>query len=417
MSEVHAPGPPATISLLDLVSVIVRRRRMIVLSTLTAALLIVAYSIYTIKAGPGAPFNLLPDVYRPVVQVRLQDSQGQSLSSFLSSSELGFLANLAGSSSGSPSSADLAQQLLVGKTLLDELADEFGVAAMIEADTAPKAAARSYLEESFDTSFESTTGILTIGFAHTDREFATAVLNSALAKLEERFKKLTLSSVDEKKRILEQSIADYSEELGTVQKALIDFQKQYGIFSIELQTEYKLQAVAEVDSQILSKQSELRSLVETRRADDPELRRTRMELETLEERREILLTGASGGSTPLNIPQAQLPELSARYLNLTRDLQIVQAIYGGLRSQYEILKIEEKDTSSQFQVIEQAELPELKWKPSRSKITVIFTVTVFFLAVFFAFILEYFDRVARDPVESAKLEEIRAMFERKRRSR
>jgi capsule polysaccharide export protein KpsE/RkpR len=412
MDEAKKTGA-STISVLDLVAVLVRHRWLIALTTFIAAIFIVAYSFYSLKAPPGAPLNYMPNVYRPTVEVRLQDSSGQSLSSFLSNTDIGLLANLAGSDVGSSSSADLAQELLIGNTLLDELTEEYHLVEILEVTDAPKFTTRAFLKNAFTTSFTANTGILTIGFEHTDKEFATEILNSALTKLEDRFKELTLSSVNMRKEILEQSIADYGDELHETQQTLIDFQKEYGIISIEVQTEYKLAAIAAVDSQILTKQSELRTLEDTRRPDDPEVRRTRLELETLHEQREILLTGSANGSTPVNIPQDQLPELSAKFFNLTRDLQIVQAIYSGLRSQFESLKIEEKDTSSQFQIIEQAEVPELKYRPSRSKICVIITITAFFLSIFFSFILEYFDRVKQDPVESQKLREIVGMFGRK----
>ncbi len=412
MSETPRTNGGNTISLLDLLTVLVRHRWFVVLSTFLGALLIVAYSLYSIKAPPDAPLNWLPNVYRPTVQVRLQDTQGQSLSSFLSNSDLGLLANLAGGDIAGPSSADLAQELLVGNTILDALAEEFDLVSLLGITENPKSTTREFLRSAFDTTFDSSTGILTIGFVHTDPVFATAVLNSALSKLEQRFESLTLSSVTVKKEILEQSIADYGKELRDAQQQLIDFQKTYGIISIELQTEYQLEAVAQIDAQILAKRSELTTLEATRRENDPEVRRMRMELATLEERRQILLEGSTTGETPVNIPQSQLPELSARYLNLTRDLQIIQTIYSGLRSQYESLKIEEKDTSSRFQIIEHAEVPETKSGPSRSKICIIVTMTVFFLAVFISFVAEYFDRVKRDPVESAKLGAIRRMLGR-----
>ena len=415
MSDENRAARGNTISLLDLVAVLVRHRWFIILSSFVAALLVVAYSLYTLKVAPDAPLNWLPNVYRPTVQVRLQDTQSQSLSSFLSNSDLGFLANLAGSGTSGPTSSDLAQELLVGNTLLDELADEFDLVHRLNITENPISSTRRFLKESFNSDFSSSTGILTIGFENTDKYFATDVLNSALTKLEARFKSLTLSSVTIKKQILEQSIEDYSDELHAAQQALIDFQRRYGVISIELQTEYKLEAVAEIDQQILSKQSELRTLEASRRENDPEVRRTRMEIQTLQEQRQILINGSSSssvGEPPSDIPQSQLPELSARYLNLTRDLQIVQTIYSGLRSQYESLKVEEMDTSSRFQVIEEAEVPELKSGPSRSKICIIFTMTIFFLAVFVSFIFEYFNRVKRDPIESGKLSEIKRMLGR-----
>ena len=399
--------------MLDLIAVLVRHRWLIVLSTLVAGLLIVAYSVYSIKASSDAPLNKLPNVYRPSVQVRLQETQGQSLNSFLANSELGLLANLAGGDVGGSSSADLAQALLVGNTILDELAESFDLVERLGITEYPKSTTRAYLKNLFEHDFTASTGILTISVEHTDPIFATDILNSAIVKLEARFKELTVSSVNMKKEILEQSIEDYEVELRVTQQSLIDFQVRYGIISIEQQTGFKLAAIADVDSSILSKRSELRTLEETRRTDDPEVRRMRMELQTLEEHRNILVNGGpETGSAAVNIPQSQLPELSARFLNLTRDLQIVQAIYSGLRSQYESLKIEERDTSSRFQIIEHAEVPEIKSGPSRSRITIIVTMTVFFLSIFLSFVLEYFERVKNDPIESSKLSEIRRMLRR-----
>ena len=414
MSE-GSPQNNSSISLLDLLAVVIRHRWLIVLSTFASGVLIAAYSVYTINAAPDAPLNLLPNVYRPTVEVRLQETQGQTLSSFFPDSDLGFLANLAGGDVGGSSSSDLAHSLLVGNRILDELAVEFDLVNKLGIIRHPKSSTRAYLTKLFDSTFSSATGILTIGVEHTDRNFATEVLSSALEKLETRFKDLTASNVEIKKKILQQSIIDYAAELAVAQQTLIDFQTRNGIFSIELQTEYKLQSIAEVDSQILSKQSELRTLVGSRRADDPEVRRVGMELDTLIERRDILVRGGDASTaTPGNIPQSQYPELSARFYNLTRDLQIIQTIYSGLRSQFESIKIEEKDTSSRFQIIEHAEVPELKSGPSRSLITIIVTITVFFLSIFLSFILEYFERVRRDPVESSKLLEIRRMLRRSR---
>ena len=414
MADTEPTQDKDSISILDLFAVLIRHRWFIVLSTFVAALLVVAYSIYSLKVPPDAPLNKIPNVYKPFVEVRLQDTQGQSISSLLSNSDIGLLANLAGGSVASPSSADLAQKLLVGKSLLDELADEFNLVERLEITENPKTKTRRFLAEGFETDFSATTGILTISFEHTDKVFATEIINSALLKLEDRFKELTLISVSAKKEFLEQSIASYEKELRTSQSELIDFQSRYGIISIEVQTEYKLAALSRIDEDILAKKSQHRSLQETRRENDPEVRRLQMEIEILEETRNSLVGGFDTGSSGINIPQSQLPELSARYFNLTRDLQIIQTIYSGLRSQYETLKIEERDTSSRFQVIEEAEIPEMKAGPSRGKICMIVTISAFFLSIFFSFVLEYFENVKRDPLESGKLREIKRMLGLKR---
>lgn len=79
-------------------------------------------------------------------------------------------------------------------------------------------------------------------------------------------------------------------------------------------------------------------------------------------------------------------------------------------------KRREADASAKtFQVIERAEVPEVKSGPSRGKISIIVTITVLFLAIVISFIMEYIERVKQDPIESEKLNEIKGIFRRSRR--
>ena len=78
-------------------------------------------------------------------------------------------------------------------------------------------------------------------------------------------------------------------------------------------------------------------------------------------------------------------------------------------------RIETQDTSRVFQVIEPAEVPEVKTSPSRSMISIIVTITAFFLSVFLAFVLEYFEKARSDPREAQKLDAIRNQFRFRRR--
>ena len=170
--------------------------------------------------------------------------------------------------------------------------------------------------------------------------------------------------------------------------------------------------IADLTTQVYDKEIELQNLKSYLKKTDPQIVRLKNEIDTTKQLISELRKGFQefSGET---IPQEKLPGVSAEYLNLKRDLTIQETIYTMLRQQYEASKIEETDTSQTFQIIEKAEVPEVKASPSRSKICIIFTITVFFLAVFIAFIAEYFERVKRDPIESVKLNEIKDMFKKK----
>jgi tyrosine-protein kinase Etk/Wzc len=411
----HSTQSSNTISLLDLIAVFLRHKWLILITTFLAAVLIVLYSFYTLRAPPDGKFNYLPNYFRPITRVRLLDEEQSSISSALSGSDLGLLATLAGTSAGGSSSAELAQTLLVGNRILDDLIEEFDIIEKLNITEYPRSSSRVLLRNGFETEFDAATGILTIGFQSVDKVFATEILTSAVGKLEAFFDELTLRGVLVKKQFLEESIAGYESELEAAQQTLINFQARNNIIDIRLQTQYQLNSLASLEGQILVKETELGALSETRRTDDPEVLRVTMELNLLKTRRDITKLGQRNAEDSLEIPLAQLPELSAVYANLLGDIEILQLIYSTLRSQYESVKIEEKDNSERFQVIEDAEIPERKAGPSRGKICIVVTLSAFLASVLIAFFLDYLKRVKADPTESEKLAEIRRMLHRRRR--
>ncbi|MBT3274495.1 MAG: hypothetical protein HN368_15170 [Spirochaetales bacterium] len=399
-----------TISLLDLIAVLVKHRFFIFFSTFLAAIFIVLYSLYSIRAPIDGRFNFLPNFYRPEVKIRLLDQEQSSISSILSGSDLGILASLAGGDTGGSSSSDLAQALLIGNKILDSLVEEFEIIRKFNIEENPRTTSRQLLRGSFATEFNSATGILTISFENTDKVFATQILNSAVGELENQFDEMTMSGVLEKKRFLEESIAQYGKELEQAQQDLINFQKNNKIIDIGLQTEYQLNALADLDRQIIGKESQLEAAKKIRRSDDPAVLSLMAELNLLATTRDLIRMGRKDEASALDIPLADLPELAALYTNLLGNIEILRIIYSGLRSQYETTKIEEKDNSERFQVVEVAEIPEIKAGPSRGKICVIVTMSVFFLSIFISFIFEYFERVKLDPTESEKLSAIKNML-------
>ncbi len=396
------------ISLMDLIGVLAKRWKFIFFSTFAAAVFIAGYSVLSLVLPPDSPFNKLPNIFKPEVIVRLQESSSSSgIQSILNSSDLGILSGLVGSSGGS-SNADLAQALIVGNTIADQIAEEFNFVELYGIEKNPVSSSRRMYKDNLKTDFDSSTGFMTIGYENTDREFATKVVNRSLELLEERFRGLTMENIITKKAFLEERIADQEAVLTKSQNKLIDFQKTYGIVDIETQTAAQITELTQMNSNLIQKEVELKNLQEKRRADDPQVKRLENEIGDL---RELINAKTAGfkdySSSSDYIPQNKLPELSAIYLNLKSDVELQSQLYLTIKSQLESVKLEEADNSKQFQIIERAEIPELKARPSRSKICMIVTIAVMFLSIFAAFIMEYFDRVKADPVESEKLKEIK----------
>ncbi|MEW5817115.1 MAG: hypothetical protein AB1798_17185 [Spirochaetota bacterium] len=354
-----------TISLLDLIGVLAKRWKFIFFSTLIGAALIFGYALYTKNATPDAPFNYLINYYKPSVEVRLQEASESTFASALSQSGLGALAGLAGITAGKSTSAALAQELLKGRTLLDQIVDEFAIIERYGIIKNQRSTARDLVMKAMEVKYDSASQMLTISYQNHDPVYATNILNRIIELLEARFKGFTEERIANKKKFLEDRITQVEKEFKDAQTKLLDFQMKYGILG------------ADMDE-----------------SGNP--------------------TGGLLFSEYVAVRERF--RVTSEYYDLQRKLRIPQEIYITLLQQYETTKIEEMDNSKTFQIIEYAEVPEVKAGPSRAKLCIIVTVTVFFLTIFLAFIFEYFERVKKDPVESVKLKAIKGRlgFKKKR---
>ena len=100
--------PDDTVSLLDLIAVLARRKWLIIIMTAAVAVITVLFLVIMMLIPSTSRWNLLPVTYRPVARILVEDpTKGSSLSSVMSQSGLGALSGLVGGAGGKASSAEL----------------------------------------------------------------------------------------------------------------------------------------------------------------------------------------------------------------------------------------------------------------------------------------------------------------------
>jgi tyrosine-protein kinase Etk/Wzc len=405
-------APDDTISLLDLVSVIVRRKWLIIVMTATVAIVTLAVLLLSLYLPPDSPWNLLPNTYKPTVRILLQDTtQSSTLSSILNQSGLGALTGIIGSVGGSSkgTSSDLAKALLASRFIQDQIAEKFDFVKRYKIQKNPKTASRQIIISGMKVKFDDKTGILEIGYEDIDPVLATDIVSLAADLLQKEFKRLTMDKVISKKQYLEESIAATEKEAAIQAAALVAFQNKHGIYDLTVQAEASINAVAAQQGVLVSKQVDLQLKQKYLPETDVSIIRLKNEIATTEK----LISQLKEGGTDITtgtVPQNQIPALGVQYLNIQREMKVQEAILSVLKQQYETSKLEVMDTSLSFEVFESAELPETRSGPARAKTAMIATVAGFFVSILIAFIAEYFQRAKRDPVEAEKLSAIRASF-------
>ena len=413
----HAAEHDDSLSLLDLLGVLARRWRLIAGGTGAGALLIFGYALLTLYLPTSSPWNLLPNIYRPEAKVLLLERDSSRLSALnLALEGAGSLGQLLGGVSGGGSSAALAQELLAGRTIHDRVIDQFDFVARYGFTDNPRTRARALAEKSLRYDFDVDSAVLSITYEETDAEFAFAVLEHIVELLEQRFHDLTMETVVLKKQHLEERLAVVGADRQAAQDRLVAFHRAYGIIDLQEQSLELAQLLADYKRELLSKEVEMQSLRALLPADDPSVVQLQSQIDIVRQVLDELQTGFRSFSAQ-TIPQDELPGVAADYLNLRRDLEIQEQIYALLRERYELARIEESDPSRTFQVIEAAEVPEVKHWPSRTLVCLLGTMLAFLLSVLLAFFLEYLVRVRADPVEAAKLAAIREQLRRRPRDR
>jgi uncharacterized protein involved in exopolysaccharide biosynthesis len=261
-------------------------------------------------------------------------SSGGGMASMLSSSGLGGLASLAGVSVPTGSTfSELAIYLVGSNTLLDAVADEFGLIERYEIEKYFRAESRKALKKLLTASYDEKSGVFGISFKDTDPEFAQKVVNYCVNYLDARFNELGVDKNKLQKENLEKNIQNTYDE----------------IISLEQETRRLEQSVQQ------------------------------------------------------RIGNMALPSVSLELNRISLELGAQQQVYSQLKVQYELLKVTMASESPVFQVLEYAEVPDMKSGPSRGLICIIVTFAAGFFSVFLAFILNAVSNIRKDPEAMAKL--------------
>jgi tyrosine-protein kinase Etk/Wzc len=400
-----------SVSLIDLITIIAKRWKFVFLLTVSIMVLTLGFLLATARLPSTSRLNMLPNKYTPTVKILLQDtSASSSLSSMLSQSGLSSLSGLIGlSAGGTTSNADLAQALLKSNIVLDSVTDEFGFVQRYNMGKTPKTSSRKKILSALKVEYDAKTGIMDLGYEDIDPAFATEVVNGIADRLQHVFKNLTMDKVSTKKLYLEEAITSAEKDLKDKASQLVTFQNKYGIYDIGAQSQADIAAVAEMQSQIRTKQIDLAVQRKSYPESDYRITMLKNQIDQLQKQIEQMKAGTGNGASS-SLPMSKMTQLGAEYFNLQSDVTVQQAILSVLKQQYETTKFQEMDDSSVFQVIEKAEMPEVRSGPRRSMIAVMATVAGFFISLLLAFVIEYFEKARLDPAEARKLDVIRAAF-------
>ncbi len=358
------PAPDAPYDLRYLAGVLWRYRWLIFAVTAAGTTLVLIYLILSLILPEDR--NPLPNVYRAealllVPRVVSTPNFDAELSGLLNSP------SLSGLLPGQLNNMRLAITLLNSKSTIDAVADKFNLAERyrIIKDVRGRVRLRFLTKATFDYDLSART--LSISYRSSDPEFAADIVNYMVEELGKRFDKIgekrsatKLDLVAERHREVEQQIVRYAE-------LIKDFQARHGVLDVnELAREY-VRRIADLNTRLLLKEVEIQTYDEVAPNNDSALLVLKEDRDNLRELVDEMESGYEeydGGQLPA---QSELPELAQEFARLRLEQAVQIEIFKLLSREHELAKLQVKGQEPVFQVLEWAEVPDLRDGPARRR--------------------------------------------------
>ncbi len=372
------------VSLLDLLIVLAKHKRLVLGLPAAAAVVSAAISL------------LLPNIYTGTTKV-LPPQQTQSTSAVLA--QLGSLAGLAGGAvaAGLKNPNDLYVGMLKSRTVADNLIQRFDLNKLY--DKKYPSETRKQLEKE-TTIIAGKDGIITIEVEDRDPKRAADLAN---AYVDELFKLTTVLAVTEAsqrrlffERQLDLARVNLVKAETEARKAL----EQGGLAAVDVQGRSAVETAARLRAQISVKEVQIGAMRTFAAEGNPELKLAQQEIEVM--RREL---AKSEGAAPNKTARSVARENSGiDNLGLLRDVKYYETMYGLLAQQYESAKIDEAKDSAIIQVMDKAIEPDRKSKPRLGLIVSFSGLGALFLSIICAFVSEALERARGDPQRAEQIQ-------------
>jgi len=379
------------ISLLDLVIVLAKHKRIVLGVPFAVAILAAAFSLF------------LPNVYTGTTRI-LPPQQSASAASALLSQIGGALGGLAGASGGAlgvRNPNDLYVGMLKSRTVADNLIARFDLGKVYQQE----------LQSNTRLALQGNTaiaagrdGIITIEVDDKDPKRAAELANAYVDELMKLTKVLAVTEASQRRLFFERQLLQVKDNLTAAEVAARQGLQKGGLAQVDAQGRSMIEVTARLRAQISVKEVQIGSMRTFAAEGNPELQRTQQELEAL--RRELARVE---GSSPIAAVGKGEASGSSGLDNLSRlrDVKYYEFLYELLAKQYELAKIDEAKDATIIQVMDKAIEPDRKSKPKRAQIVIFSAFITFLASILWAFVREASSRTKKDPKQAFRLATLR----------
>ncbi len=375
-----------SIDIFFLLSILFRYKWFIIIATGICAVVVLLFTLITSILPPE--MSPLPDMYRAVTLILVNEKMSGDIMAPFSWWEKNVVA---GRFPINFSYGELAIKLLKSNTVVDAIAEEFSLGTYYGVNVQKGERIRHQIRMRLLISYEEKTMTLNIAYEDYNPEMAYKITNRFVGLLKEMFTTINKKRGVSKKGLLEEKLSEVNTKITELEAKVEKFQSNYGVLDVENLAVEKSTIMANLRSQLFLKEMELKTYTQFSTIEDPVVMKLRAERNNL---LKLIREMESGFSAYQDVLPAQkdLPAIVTEYSHLKRDLLVQEKIYEALIQEYELVKLSLEGEETIFQVIEYAEVPELKVSPHRMLICTMTTFIAFIISILLAFIFYWLRR-------------------------
>jgi tyrosine-protein kinase Etk/Wzc len=379
------------INLLDLLIVLLKRKRLILGITFISALITAIVSL------------IMPPVFR--AETSLLPPQPSSSMALQALSQLaGGAAGIGAEVLGIKTPADLYAGLLKSNTVLDRIIDRFKLMELYDKEY--RIDAREALLDNIEVNVDKKSNIITLSVEDKDPVRAAQMANAFVEELKALTKGLAITEASQRRLFFEEQLKDTKLALIKAEEDLKKFQEKTGAIKVEEQAKAVIEGIATLRAQIAAKEVEIKVMKTYSTPYNPDLQRAEEALRAMKAELQKLEAKEGKNPDPL-MPTGRMPEVGMEYLRKLRELKFNETLYELLLKGYETARLDEARDAVVIQVVDKAIPPDKRAKPKRTLMVLVATFTGFFLSIFIAFFIEYKERASQDPEQKERIEAIR----------
>ncbi len=393
--------PEGEVSLLDLLVLLVEKKRFILLFTLGASVL-TAVVCMVLPVRYTGESSLMPPQ---------QSSAGAGMLSQLVGGGGGALAAFAGSSLGIKSQNDTYIAMFRSRTVEDAMVKRFDLIKAYHVKALSDA--RKAFERRSTAVAGLKDGIIRITVDDPSPDKAAAMTNAFVEEFQRLASNVATTEAGQRRVFFDRELEEAKNNLASAEQDLKTSELKTGLIQPESESWAMIQSAASIQGQIAAKEVQLQGMSSFATDNNPDVITTKRQLDELKAQL-TRLTGNASSASELFVPKGKVPEAALEYVRKLREVKYRETIFQALATQYQLAKLDEAKQGAVFQIIDVAVPPDKRSFPHRTVLVIIFTLLAFVFACFAVWVRAAYESLRGDPENGPKVAALRAALHRPR---